>query len=94
MQRSKQEHKNALAELEEKHAAALEEKVKELEVTKSEFKMILSVKEQELLQEKKEEFRPLQQQQQQEWQRELEQREEMLQQELQQSCSQLPVFLF
>ena len=74
-QHSDQEHEKALAELEKNHAAALEEKVKELEKTKSEFETILSAKKQELLQEKTEEFRALRQQQQQEWQTELEKRE-------------------
>ena len=77
MQHSKQEHENALAELKEKHAAALEEKVKELEKKEIDFKAMLSQKEkeQELLQKKDEEFGALQQQQQQQqqkWQTELE----------------------
>ena len=37
MQHSEQEHEKTLAELKEKHAAALEEKVNELEKTKNEF---------------------------------------------------------
>ena len=63
MQHSEQEHEKALEELKGKYTATLEEKANELEGTKSEFET-LSVKEQELLHEKTEEFRALQHQRQ------------------------------